>query len=87
MRNKLQIVLGFIVLGTPVAVYLYTFWLSLKLFMFPAFGLYFDMYGIAGTFGIWLGLFLMGFASSFTFFRLWMYTPKSSPLESMTFKD
>jgi hypothetical protein len=79
MRIKipyLDVIIGFVILGTPVAIYLYTFWLSIKLFMIPAFKLYFDMYGIAGTFGIWLGLFLMGFFSSFAFFKLLAFDRK-----------
>ena len=78
MRIKipyLDVIIGFVILGTPVAIYLYTFWLSIKLFMIPAFKLYFDLYGVAGTFGIWAGLFLMGFVSSFAFFKIlfWDY--------------
>jgi hypothetical protein len=88
MRIKipyLDVIVGLIVLGTPVVIYLYTFWLSIKLFLIPAFKLYFDLYGIGGTFGIWAALFAVSFICSFWFFGL---LAKSKPSTFQpTFKE
>ena len=75
MKDKLQTIAGFIVLLTPVAVYLYTMYLAITMFMIPAFKLYFSMYGVFGTFGIWFTLTFVGWLCGYTFGRILTYKP------------
>lgn len=69
-ENTVFATVGIILFVTPILVYLYSFWLAIKLFLIPAFSLYFSLYGVAGTFMIWIGLSLVGFISAFSFFYL-----------------
>jgi len=75
MKDKLQTIAGFIVLLLPVAAYIYTMYLSITMFLIPAFKLYFDMYGIFGTFAIWAGLSFAGYMCGYTFMKIWTYKP------------
>lgn len=81
MRNT---IIGIILLVLPVLVYLYTWYLSITLFLIPSFKLFFSLYGVAGTFGIWIGLFLLGMISSFWFFSM-LHQAKSRP--QATYKE
>ena len=61
--------------------YLYIFWLSISLFLIPAFKLYFDMYGIAGTFLIWAGLTAAGWACGYYFAKIYTTSPPTHYIE------
>jgi hypothetical protein len=80
-----DILVGLILFAIPVIAYLYTFWLSIKLFMIPAFTTYFELYGVLGTFGIIIGLFISGFVCSYTFF--WMLLKSEPSTFQPTFKE
>lgn len=47
--------------------YLYVIYLSITLFLIPAFTAFFALYGVLGTFGIWFGLTAAGYACGYFF--------------------
>ena len=53
------------VLTSIICTYLYIWWLSISLFLIPAMKLFFEMYGVWGTFGIWIALFIGGFTCGY----------------------
>ena len=57
-------------IAIPVIAYVYIWYLSITLFLIPAFKLYFSLYGIFGTFGIWAGLTIAGYFCGYYFMKL-----------------
>ena len=82
MKDKLQTIAGYIVLLTPVAVWLYTMYLSITMFLIPAFKTYFSMYGVFGTFAIWFALSFIGYMCGYTFMKIWTYKPPQATYRS-----
>ena len=70
MRWNSKTIFGTFVLLTPVLIYLFVFYKSIVLFLIPAFTTYFELYGVLGTFGLWAGLTLAGFFSTYSF--IWL---------------
>ena len=56
---------------TPLIAYIYIWYLSIVLFLIPAFKTYFALYGVWGTFGIWAALTVAGFFCGFFGSYLW----------------
>lgn len=54
-----------------VATYFYVIYLSITLFLVPAFQTYFSLYGVAGTFIIWAGLTAAGYACGYFGMKVW----------------
>ena len=58
------------IIAIPVIAYLYVWYLSITLFLIPAFKLFFSLYGIFGTFAIWIGLTIAGYFCGYYFMKL-----------------
>lgn len=58
-------------LTTIIASYVYTIYLSITLFLVPAFKTYFGLYGIFGTFAIWAALTAAGYACGYFGMKVW----------------
>ena len=61
MNDTLKRIIGIALILTPVIAYLYVWYLSIVLFLIPAFQTYFALYGVWQTFAIWFGLTAAGF--------------------------
>ena len=71
MNDTLKRIIGIALILTPLIVYLYVWYLSITLFLIPAFKLYFSLYGVWGTFGIWAALTAAGFVCGLFFPFMW----------------
>ena len=54
-----------------IASYLYVLYLSITMFLVPAFQTYFGLYGVLGTFAIWIGLTAAGYACGYFGMLVW----------------
>ena len=69
------------IIAIPVIAYIYVWYLSITLFLIPAFKLYFSLYGIFGTFGIWAALTVAGYFCGYYFMKL-LHASKESTHET-----
>lgn len=74
----LDIIVGLAIFAVPISMYLYIWYLSIKLFLVPAMKLFFSLYGIWGTLGIWTALTLGAFCCGYFFMKLCAISKPSS---------
>ena len=70
------------ILITIIASYVYTIYLSITLFLVPAFKTYFSLYGVLGTFLIWLALTVAGYLCGYFGMKVW-----TTPDPQATYKE
>ena len=73
--QRLTTFLAICILLSPVIIYIYTIYLAITLFLIPAFNLYFDLYGVAGTFLFWFGLSIVAFGCGYFFVKMLFNPP------------
>ena len=66
------------ILTTIIGSYVYTMYLSITLFLVPAFKTYFSLYGVFGTFAIWLALTVAGYLCGYFGMKVWAMPDEES---------
>jgi hypothetical protein len=59
-----------IYLTAIVGAYVYTLYMTITMFLVPAFKTYFGLYGVAGTFLLWAALTACGYACGYFFVKV-----------------
>ena len=84
MKDKFHTIAGWTIVFAPIIAWLYAMYLSITMFLIPAFKLYFSMYGVFGTFGIWFALSATGWLCGYSFMRILTYKPPQATYKENT---